>query len=70
MNCEKLAKIYPIETKIVILSLLGRVTKNPPQKIDERSLNLIENTRRRNIGFLPLHDVGENKIVITVSQLC
>jgi hypothetical protein len=36
-------------------------TKNPPKKIGERSLNVIENTRIENIGFLALHDVIEKE---------
>jgi hypothetical protein len=71
MNCEERAKIYHIETKIVSLSLLARITeKIPPQKIGRRSLKVIENTRRKNIGFVALHDVDENKIVTAVSPRC
>jgi hypothetical protein len=71
MNCEDLAKIYPTEMKTLSSSLLARITgKNSPKKIGERSLNVIENKQRRNISFLALHYVDENKIVIAASPLC
>jgi hypothetical protein len=68
---RKLEKIYHFENTIVSLSLLARITgKNPPKKIGERSRNVLENTRRRNIGFLALHDVDETKGVRPISPLC
>jgi hypothetical protein len=43
-------------------STMAPATKKiPPQNAGERSRNVIENARRRNIGFLALHDVIEKQ---------
>jgi hypothetical protein len=62
MNDANLRKIYLIENKLVIRFSLARVTGEKRElKIAPQSRNVIENTCRKNVRFMPLHDVYENK---------
>jgi hypothetical protein len=71
MNGENRTKTYLIETKpctrfpLAMIAREKRELKNAPQ-----SRNVIENTCRKNVRFMPLHDVDENTQVKRVSPRC
>ena len=64
--------LYPHnnDNKQVVLGPENRVTKKRGADFRYRSRNVIENTYRKNVTFLPYHDISENKRDIGLLPRC
>ena len=61
---------YHNDNKQVILWPENRVTKKKGAIFPDRTRNVVENTCRKNVTFLPYHDIDENKLVVGLLPRC